>query len=126
MAGKFNVAAKEDRTWRGKTYDSKLEMIYGQWLWMMVDQDEIVEVVEQPKVALTEDFAFKPDFLIIGQSSQPPCLGYYVDVKGVETRDFKRVARLWAKYGRLPLHIIKKANNPFGWATDRIIEGTSQ
>jgi hypothetical protein len=113
---KYHTAPKEERTWRGKVYDSKLEMTYAHWVWMMVGGGDLAEVVEQPKVRLGEDFTYRPDFLIIPNRETP----YYVDTKGAETREFKKTTKLWMKYGRLDLHIVK-AGGGCGFHTDRVI-----
>ena len=119
VRSKYNVADRSERTWRGKVYDSKLEMTYAQWVWKSVDGVHLDEVVEQPKVFLTEDFSFRPDFLII-PNEEPP---YYVDTKGVETREFKKGEKMWKKYGRLPLHVVKASSGTCGFMTDRVITG---
>ena len=41
---KFNVAAKEDRTWNGVPYDSKAEMIRAQLLTMLINAGQILGV----------------------------------------------------------------------------------
>lgn len=98
---KYNVAKREDRTWRGKCYDSKAEMLYAQ---LLADDPDVIEVVEQPRVWLgVPENAYRPDFLVIKEHGHP----FYVDVKGVETAAFKRNKKLWAKYGRLMLAVVK-------------------
>ena len=96
---KFHVAPKAARTIGERTYASKAEMIYAQQL---AADPTITEVVEQPRVKLGEDTFYRPDFLVIRDGDN-----HYVDVKGMETAEFKRNKKLWAKYGRLPLWIVK-------------------
>jgi len=99
---KFNVAKKEDRTWRGKVYASKAEMLYAQAIEVQIKAGEIVEVVEQPRLWLgVPENVYVPDFLVVTTTE-----AFYVDVKGTETAAFKKNKRLWAKYGRLPLRIV--------------------
>jgi predicted nuclease of restriction endonuclease-like RecB superfamily len=102
---KYGVAPKEDRTWRGKVYASKIEMEYAQ---MLAAATFVVDVVEQPRIRLGDDHIYVPDFLVIGKCGHA---NYYVDVKGVETPTFRKSKKLWAKYGRLPLHIWKKGHD---------------
>jgi len=97
---KFNVAPPEHRTYRGRVYASKAERQYAEHV--RLDPD-VAEVVDQPKVRLGPDFSYRPDFLVVPRQGTP----YYVDVKGVETKEFATVRRLWPKYGRLPLLIVK-------------------
>ncbi len=101
--GKYGVAPAADRRWRGRTYDSKAEMLYAQTL----HAGGMYEVVEQPAVRLGEDTVYRPDFLVIDLATVQ---AWYVDVKGVETREFRRVRRLWEKYARLPLHIVRRGS----------------
>lgn len=103
--GKYNVSPPEQRTWRGRTYASKIECQYAQNLRL---DASIQEVIDQPKVRLGDDFEYRPDFLVIPRFGTP----YYIDVKGAETADFRRVRKLWEKHGRLPLHILKRKQQP--------------
>lgn len=97
---KYGVAPKADRTWNGRTYASKAERMRAEhlWGWLGILGGEIIE---QPRVRLGPDCVYVPDFLVIGPTIR------YEDVKGAETREFKRVRRLWAKYGRLPLWVVR-------------------
>jgi len=115
---KYNVAPKEQRTIGTRTYDSKAEAQYAEMLAGELARNLIVEWIPQPAVQLGADTVYRPDFLVIDRDGP-----FYVDVKGVETADFKRTKRLWAKYGRLPLHIVKKTGTGFGWKTVEVVEG---
>jgi len=97
---KYNVAPVEQREYRGRVYASKAERQYAEFIRL---DPEVAEVVDQPKVRLGPDFTYRPDFLVVPRQGHP----YYVDVKGVETKEFATVRRLWPKYGRLPLVIVK-------------------
>jgi predicted nuclease of restriction endonuclease-like RecB superfamily len=98
---KFGVAPKAQRTVGTRTYASKAEMTHAKKL---AADPTITEVVEQPRVPLGEDTVYKPDFLVIRLLAGE---AFYVDVKGMETPEFKRNKKLWKRYGRLPLHIVK-------------------
>lgn len=103
---KYGVAPKEERTWNGVVYMSKAEMQYHQ----SIHIDPSIESIElQPKVKLGEDTNCKPDFLITFKNG----FKFYVDVKGMETPSFRRVKKLWKKYGTLPLHVVKKKGKKF-------------
>jgi len=106
---KYNISEAGRRTWRGKTYASMAEMRYAQMLFEMLREGKIAEVVEQPSVNLGTDpvIRYRPDFLVVPASERP----YYVDVKGHETREFKRIRKLWATYGRLDLVITSPRGN---------------
>lgn len=99
---KYNVAPASERTWRGKVYASKAEMLYAQMLEIEVANGWIIEVVEQPRLWLgVRENIYVPDFLIVRASG-----AFYVDVKGTETAAFRKNKKLWAAYGRLPLQIV--------------------
>lgn len=105
---KYNVSPVDQRTARGRVYASKAEKEYADMLWLLRDSGDYDEVVEQPCVQLGEDFKYRPDFLVIGEAGIE-----YVDVKGVETNDFKRTKKLWKKYGRLTLAVVKRKGKRF-------------
>lgn len=103
-----SVEGKAKRTFRGRVYSSQRERDYAARLWANIDAGgSLQEIAPQPFVQLGEDFTYKPDFLLIFK----PGFGqaYYIDVKGAEDKHFRRVRKLWLKYGRLPLHIVKKS-----------------
>ena len=104
---KYRVAAPTARTWNGKTYASKAEMLRAQWL---AASTQFMEIVEQPRLWLgVRENVYVPDFLVIPRSGVP----WYEDVKGVETTQFRKVKKLWAAYSRLPLRIIKLSKGVF-------------
>lgn len=98
---KYGVAPKADRTHNGKVYPSKAEMLCAKSLQA---DPTITLIIEQPQVPLGQDTVYKPDFYVYRASANE---AYFIDVKGVETRDFKRNKKLWKTYGPLPLHIRK-------------------
>lgn len=99
---KFNVAPPRDRTWRGKTYDSKMEMRFAQWL---DTREDVYAWVEQPQILMGTDpcIRWRLDFLV--ESEDEPV--HLVDVKGARTREFESKLRLFRTYGRMPLKIIQ-------------------
>lgn len=108
---KYRVSAPEARTFNGKVYASKAECMYAQELALRLRAGELAEVVEQPRLWLgVVENIYVPDFLIIPFGDAMP---YYIDVKGVETAAFKKNKKLWAKYGRLQLRIVKRSGNGF-------------
>lgn len=106
---KYNVSKPEARTFRGKCYDSKAEMVYATYMAECLACGEVIEVIEQPRLWLgVPENVYVPDFLVIA-----PHESYCVDVKGVETPQFKKVKKLWAAYGRLPLKIVTLKGSTF-------------
>ncbi len=103
---KYKVSPPDKRRWRGVTYDSRAEMRYAQHLDMRKrgESADMVEIVEQPRVFLSEDVSYRPDFFVVPVAAQP----YYIDVKGMQTQKFKRDKKAWARHGWLPLHIVKE------------------
>ena len=114
---KFNVAPPEARTWQGRTYASKAEREYAQILWGRLAAGTIELLIEQPRLWLgVPENVYVPDFFVL-DTGKP----HFVDVKGVETPAFRKVMKLWANYGRCPLHIVKKSGSKF--LTAQIIKG---
>jgi len=106
---KYNVATPDRRRWRDKTYDSRAEMLYAKHLDALIETANLTDFCEQPQVMLGEDTRWRLDFFVVGIGREM----YYVDVKGRETPDFRRKKKLWQKYGRLPLHIVKLKGKRF-------------
>lgn len=93
--------------YKGRMYDSKAEAEYAAGLDM--DRD-IAWWLRQVSFDLGEDTRYRADFLVADESSM---LGsgtdiYAVDVKGVETAAFRKIKKLWRKYGPVPLHVVKR------------------
>lgn len=111
---KYNVAPKAERQIGERTYASKAEKKYAELLAFDMEHGDVLDVVEQPRVQLGEDTVYRPDFLVIVRQA-PGIIAapYYVDVKGAETREFKRIKKLWRKYGRLSLVIVKQRGERF-------------
>lgn len=106
---KYRVSPPDQRRWNGRTYASKAEMRRAQELHGLKDAGVYLEVVDQPSLWLgVPENTYRPDFLVIA-----PGEAYYEDVKGAETTAFKRIKKLWASYGRLPLRIVKAKGKRF-------------
>lgn len=105
---KYKTSPASERQYLGRTFGSKAEMQYCMMLERMVDEEIILDYVCQPKVWLgVPENVYIPDFLVLPVGAP----AHYVDVKGVETSKFKRDKKLWARYGRLALHIVKSQGN---------------
>ena len=118
MRGKYKVSPADQRRLNGRTYGSKAEMEYARLLYMLVECGDVIDFVQQPRLWLgVPENVYVPDFLGIPNVRKP----HYIDVKGMETQKFKRDKKLWASYGRLDLHIVKKSGKNF--KTTEVIEG---
>jgi hypothetical protein len=121
MAGKYKVSPPAERRLNGRTYGSKAEMEYAQLLYLMRDGGDIKDFVQQPRLWLgVPENIYIPDFLVIPKESFDP---YYIDIKGMETQKFRRDKKLWASYGWLNLHVIKKQGKKF--KTTEVVHGCS-
>lgn len=101
---KYRVSTPLRRTYEGKTYASRAEMLYAVHLVRLLAAREVIDYVEQPRLWLGVRLnVYVPDFLVVPARGVP----YYVDVKGVETPAFRRNKRLWRVYGRLDLHVVQ-------------------
>lgn len=105
---KYNVSPANQRSYKGRTYDSKAEMQYAQLLDKLVEAGSIVDYCEQPKVHIAGDLWYRPDFLVV-----EPEVAYFVDVKGVVTDSFRKVTAAWPSRKCLPLRVIKKKGDNF-------------
>lgn len=118
---KYNRADKEDRTWEGKVYDSKAEMVYRRdILETMLKSGDVLSVTEQPRVHLGDRVnVYVPDYLVIPREGRP----YFVDVKGMETAKFKKDVARWRLRGPLELLVVKQKGRGFE-TTDIIDRGS--
>lgn len=105
---KYGVAPAPQRTHNDKVYASKSEMIYAKSLELLQTSGDIIGFAEQPQVQLGPDTRYKPDFVVI-----EPGGAYFVDVKGMETPEFKKVKKLWAKYMNVALRVVKLKGDRF-------------
>lgn len=94
----------------GVRYDSRGEARRAESLDMLVAAGECLDWVRQPKVALgVPELTYRPDFLVIPARGKP----WYEDFKGAETPEFRKNARLWARYGRLELRVVRASGRGF-------------
>lgn len=102
---KFNVADKADRTWGGIVFDSKVEMLVAQALVLALPADtliyaqskfqllpKVMETVGKKSKVIYRETSYCADFVI----KKPDGEHYMVlDVKGMETPEFKLKAKLF-------------------------------
>lgn len=110
LENKFSVAPSASRTHNGRVYASKAEMLYAQQL--EVDPD-VLGFAEQPRVQLGPDTVYRPDFVVVILPTVGRTYAYFVDVKGVETSEFLKIKKLWAKYMKVPLHVVMRKRGRF-------------
>lgn len=103
---KYNVGAKENRTYDGVVYHCMAEAIYAQDLDILLNSGNIRHWERQVEFKLGEDDKTIVDFVVTEWHDK-----YVVEVKGVETPDFKRVKRLWKKYGPMDMQVLKRRGN---------------
>ncbi len=103
---KYRVAQREQRTYNGVIYHSKAETIYAAQADLLLRAGEIRNWKRQVTFQLGPDFKTTVDFVITERHGK-----YVVEVKGFETPDFKRVKRLWRKYGPMDMQIMKRVGN---------------
>ncbi len=89
--------------YNGIWYDSKDEAEYAEKLEDRVKRNFLSWWLRQVKVPLGPDDSLRVDFLV-----PSVCDVYAVEVKGFETKDFKRKKKLWKKYGPFPLCVVFK------------------
>ena len=99
---RFGVSKRADRTWNGKVYASKMEMLYAQELDIVAKAGNRVE--EQVPVVLgPSGIELVVDFKIT-YLRMPPL---WVEVKGMETPAWRLKCRLWMVHGPGPLKVVK-------------------
>lgn len=105
-----NVARRTE--YNGVMYDSKAEASQACELDVEMQQGRIAWWIRQVTIALGPDFKTRVDFLVCVRWNYIHDLPgvYAVEVKGVEAREFKKVRKLWPKYGPFPLHIVKRGD----------------
>lgn len=101
---KYGVSPPAERTLDGILYASKAEAWRARDLNIMVEEGKIQSWDRQVRFQLGPDFTYRADFVVHHTSTK--CKAE--DVKGVETSDFRRVRRLWKKYGVCPLVILTR------------------
>ena len=103
--------------YNGRWYDSKGEAECSASIDILKKMGEILWVLYQVPIPLGADDKVRIDFVVaryngcdfikFGSEDIDQAFDVYaVDFKGKETRDWVRKAKLWAKYGPFPLHVI--------------------
>ena len=113
--GKYNVAAKQDRTYKGIVFASKMEMRRYIQLEMLEKAGEIRELTLQPRFLILEGFErngrhYKPIYYIADFLYFDPKVGKKVaeDVKGAKTEAFKIKEKLFHYRHNMELRLITK------------------
>lgn len=110
--GRYGNVAKRTE-YGGVLYDSKAEAHYAANLDIEVAAGTVSLWLRQVTVPLGPDFRTRVDFMVI----MPIWMAHFpnenqrvkfVEVKGVETREFRKARKLWSKYVPFPLHVIKR------------------
>jgi hypothetical protein len=102
---KYNVAPKEQRMFRGRLYASKAERDYAEILYTWLADGSVDCIIEQPKrVWFDGAMTYTPDFLVVHRDGDAE----FIDVKGVETAQFRRVIKAWPKAETLSLVVVKR------------------
>ncbi|MHC4405597.1 MAG: DUF1064 domain-containing protein [Planctomycetota bacterium] len=100
----------------GEWYDSKAEAEYAAMLDLQLDAHDIKSYERQVKIPLGADDSLRVDFVVTEWHDM-----YAVDVKGVETPDFRRKAKLWRDYGTMDLLVMKRKGGK--WVPTRVPGG---
>ncbi len=115
--GKKNKYQNTPEYHDGVRYASQIEARRAKELDLLLVAGDIFDWIAQPtrRLGVAEN-VYKPDFLVIGKAAVGWTDGdgevfmpdaWYEDVKGRETAKFKRDVKLWRRFGRLPLRILK-------------------
>lgn len=113
---KYGVAPAWQRTFEGTLYASKAECIRAQELRLLLKSGEIRQIVEQPHFELgIPENLYVADFKLTRSDGTV----WVEDVKGAETREFRKNKKLWRKYGKYTLVILTRKGS--GW-TKEVIE----
>jgi hypothetical protein len=116
---KYRVAAKEDRTdGDGVTFHSKAEMLYAEQLRL---DPEIVWVLRQVPVQLGQDHKTVVDFLVCSLLGRAVYCGAMVPLFDIEAHEVKGMVKpadrktwkLWTKYAKFPLRVVKQSGKGF-------------
>lgn len=104
MRGKRNKYNAQRTEYAGDVYDSLAEATFAMQLDWMMGAGDVIEWQRQVPVHLDPKGAFRytADFFVAVS-----LMRFYVDVKGVEPRDWSRVVAMWRAYGKYPLLVLK-------------------
>jgi len=117
----FKVSSPERRTYNGVTYASLTEARYAQYLDGLVDATVLRWWIAQPTFRLgCPENKYRPDFLCVKNFTTV----FVVDVKPArgDTAAFRKIKRLWKKYGPCPLVVARPKGT--SWTHERIEGGT--
>lgn len=112
-------ATSEHRTYEGRIYASKAEMLYAEYLDALVKLGEVFRWLPQPLFHLTPDISFRPDFIVTGHTPdvQDPSQvfedTYAVDVKGYAQVGWTKKRKLWLKYAPIKLLVVERKKHSF-------------
>tara|TARA_R110002012_G_scaffold79909_3_gene202945 strand:+ start:243 stop:629 length:387 start_codon:yes stop_codon:yes gene_type:complete len=113
---KYNAKPTVYRGWR---FDSKAEASYAMALDRDVADGSVSFWMRQVAFDLTEDDRYRADFVVFKSNGEV----YAIDVKGAETESFRRIRRLWLKYGPMPLKVVKRGRiTETLWDTETTVE----
>ncbi len=121
MAARYKQSAKGPRTYRERVYASKPEARRAQELDLLLRAGEIVSWVPQVTIPLGLDCTTRVDFLVFGQVTLPGVRGtvraaWFEEVKGHDNERFKKIRRLWKKYGPCEMRVLTRKGT--GWTTE--------
>jgi hypothetical protein len=105
---KYNVSAKEDRTYSGVVYASKKEAKFAGKLALMRQNGEIDYILRQVPFELGVGITYRADFVTLTKYTKEYHWNVVVyEVKGMETPEWKLKHKLFTtKYPNLSLEII--------------------
>lgn len=122
MSSKYRVSPADQRTWNGRVFASKAEMLYAK---LLADWQYLGAVswwIEQPLFRLgCPENTYRPDFLVCWREIDGREWCQAIDVKGVSTAAFKRNLKLWKQYAPMTLRIVKRVRNGI-WDSE-VIDG---
>jgi hypothetical protein len=95
--------------YNGILYDSKAEAEEAAMLDLDIRKGSVAWWLRQVWIPLGPDFRTRVDFLVGHRhaSIRSVVHVYAKEVKGIETREFKRIRQLWPKYAPFMLQIVK-------------------
>ncbi len=113
---KYGVAPKIRRIYKGVVYASLAQAIRAAELDILIQIGDIRSWEPEPVFALgCPENKYKADFGVVNSDGSE----HVEEVKGAETPAWKKNKRLWKKYGKLPLKILKRRGNR--WQTSWLI-----
>lgn len=100
----------------GVLYDSAAEAGRAAFLDDLVKLKQIRGWIRQVKFTLAgvDELTWRADFLVFELDGTV----HVEDVKGCETKEFKRLRRLWRAYGPCPLQVVRRKGK--GWQAETI------